>query len=58
LRRWELSASWAIQYIMIEDKLKIEIEQLKKDVFSDDWDLVKSSADRLGKLEVMKLLTF
>ncbi len=35
---------------MTDDKLKIEIEQLKKDVFSVDWELVKSSADRLGKI--------
>ena len=35
---------------MTDDKLKIEIEQLKKDVFSDDWELVKSSANRLGKI--------
>lgn len=35
---------------MTDDKLKIEFEQLKKDVFSDDWELVKSSADRLGQI--------
>ena len=35
---------------MTDDKLKIEIEQLKKDIFSDDWELVKSSADRLGQI--------
>lgn len=35
---------------MTDDKLKIEFEQLKKDVFSDDWQLVKSSADRLGQI--------
>lgn len=35
---------------MTDDNLKIEIEQLKKDIFSDDWELVKSSADRLGKI--------
>ena len=28
----------------------IEIKQLKKDVFSDDWELVKSSANRLGEI--------
>lgn len=35
---------------MTDDKLKIEFEQLKKDVFSDDWELVKSSANRLGQI--------
>jgi hypothetical protein len=35
---------------MTDDKLKKEFEQLKKDVFSDDWELVKSSADRLGQI--------
>jgi hypothetical protein len=34
----------------MDDKLNIEIEQLKKDIFSDDWELVKSSAKRLGKI--------
>lgn len=32
------------------DNLKIEIEKLKSDVFSDDWELVKYSADRLGRI--------
>jgi len=27
-----------------------EIEELKKNIFSDDWELVKSSSDRLGKI--------
>ncbi|MCC5917798.1 MAG: HEAT repeat domain-containing protein [Cryomorphaceae bacterium] len=27
-----------------------EIEKLKKDIFSDDWELVKSSAYRLGEI--------
>jgi len=27
-----------------------EIEQLKKNIFSDDWELVKSSADKLGEI--------
>ena len=35
---------------MTDDKLKIEFEQLKKDVFSDDWELVKSSTYRLGQI--------
>jgi len=35
---------------MTDDKLKLEVEQLKKGVFSDDWELVKSSADRLGQI--------
>jgi hypothetical protein len=35
---------------MRDEKLKIEFEQLKKDVFSDDWELVKSSAYRLGQI--------
>ncbi len=29
---------------------KIEIEQLIKDVFSDNWELVKSSANRLEQI--------
>ena len=43
---------------MTDDKLKIEIEQLKKDVFSDDWELVKSSADRLGKIGGDEVVNF
>jgi len=35
---------------MTDDKLNIEFEKLKQDVFSDDWELVKSSADRLGQI--------
>ena len=35
---------------MNDDKIKIEIENLKKDVFSDDWELVKSSVNRLGQI--------
>ena len=34
----------------MDKELKIEIEKLKKDVFSDDWELVKSSANRLGEI--------
>jgi HEAT repeat protein len=34
----------------MDNELKIEIERLKKDVFSDDWELVKSSANRLGEI--------
>jgi len=34
----------------MDNKLNIEIEKLKKDVFSDNWELVKSSAKRLGKI--------
>jgi hypothetical protein len=39
--------------------LKSEIEQLKKNIFSEDWELVKSSADQLGKIggdEVVEFL--
>jgi hypothetical protein len=35
---------------MTDDNLKIEIEQLKKNMFSGDCELVKSSAVRLGKI--------
>jgi hypothetical protein len=44
---------------MTDKKIKKEIEELKKNVFSDDWELVKSSADRLGKIggdEVVEFL--
>ena len=34
----------------MDKDLKIEIEKLKKDIFSDDWELVKSSANRLGEI--------
>lgn len=43
---------------MTDDKLKIEFEQLKKDVFSDDWELVKSSADRLGQIGGDEVIEF
>ena len=43
---------------MTDDKLNIEFEQLKKDVFSDDWELVKSSADRLGKIGGTEVVDF
>ena len=35
---------------MTDDSLKNEINQLKKNIFSEDWDIVKSSADKLGKI--------
>jgi hypothetical protein len=35
---------------MLDYRLKIEIEKLKKDIFSDNWELALSSADRLGKI--------
>lgn len=35
---------------MTDATRKIEVEYLKQAVFSDDWELVKSSADRLGKI--------
>jgi HEAT repeat protein len=44
----------------MDNKLKTEFEQLKKDIFSEDWELVKSSAKRLGKIggdEVINFLT-
>jgi len=37
---------------------KIEIEQLKKNVFSDDWKLVCSSADRLGEIGGDEVVNF
>ena len=43
---------------MTNDKQKIEIEQLKKDVFSDDLELLKSSADRLGQIGGDEVLDF
>ncbi len=44
---------------MTDNKLKIEFEQLKMDVFSEDWEVLKSSTDRLGKIggdEVVEFL--
>ena len=38
--------------------LKAEIEQLKKNIFSDDWELVKSSADKLGKIGGNEVVDF
>ncbi len=39
------------QLIHVMDKQMIEeIEQLKKNMFSSDWELVKSSADKLGEI--------
>ena len=35
-----------------------EIDQLKKNIFSDDWDLVKSSADRLGEIGGKEIADF
>ncbi len=34
----------------IDEKMIEDIEQLKKNIFSDDWELVKKSADKLGDL--------
>ncbi|NTW33161.1 MAG: hypothetical protein HGB12_11135 [Bacteroidetes bacterium] len=35
---------------MTKEKLKIEIAQLKKDIYSDDWETSRDSACRLGKI--------
>ncbi len=35
-----------------------EIDQLKKNIFSDDWELVKSSADRLGEIGGTEITDF
>lgn len=43
---------------MTDNKLQKEIEELKKNVFSDDWELVKSSAERLGKIGGDNVLDF
>ena len=44
---------------MADDKLKVDIEQLKKYIFSDDQRLVKAARDRLGEIggdEVVEFL--
>ena len=43
---------------MDSDNQKIEIEQLKKGVFSDDWELVNFSADKLGKIGGEEVVDF
>jgi hypothetical protein len=41
----------SIKLTSIMDKQRIDdIEQLKKNIFSDDWELIKKSADKLGEL--------
>ncbi len=43
----------------MQDYLETEVEQLKKNVFSEDWEVVKSSAHRLGEIgggEVVEFL--
>ena len=35
---------------MTDDTLKNEIEKLRTDILSDNWEVVKSSADRLGQI--------
>ena len=35
---------------MTYDKLRDEIETLKNDILSDNWEVVKTSADRLGQI--------
>jgi HEAT repeat protein len=43
---------------MTSDDPTTEIDQLKKDVLSDDWELVKSSAARLGKIGGDQIVDF
>jgi HEAT repeat protein len=43
---------------MTDNKLKIEFEQLKKSVFSEDRDLVMASVDRLGKIGGDEVIEF
>ena len=46
---------------MTDNKQKIEIEILKQNIFSDNWELVKSSAYRLGEIggdEVVNFLIY
>ena len=42
----------------MDENLKTEFEKLKKDVFSEDWDLVKSSANRLGEIGGKEVVNF
>lgn len=43
---------------MTDEQLRMEIEQLKIDIFSDNWDLVTSSADRLGEIGGNEVVDF
>lgn len=43
---------------MTDNNLNKEISQLKKDMFSDDWETVKISADRLGKIGGQEVTDF
>jgi len=43
---------------MTDDGQKLEIEQLKQDIFSDNWELVKSSANRLGEIGGDEVVNF
>ncbi|MGB4775110.1 MAG: HEAT repeat domain-containing protein [Daejeonella sp.] len=43
---------------MKDDKLKKETDQLKKDIFSDDWDLIKSAAGRLIEIGGDEIVDF
>jgi hypothetical protein len=38
--------------------MNLEFEQLKKDIYSDDWDLVATSADRLAEIGGEEVIDF
>ena len=44
--------------IMTDEKLKIEFNKLQKDIFSDDWETVKSAGNRLGKIGGKEVVDF
>jgi len=54
LKKTERQERKSKKQLLLENKVIVVnqdlIEELKKNVFSDDWELVKSSADRLGQI--------
>ena len=53
---YKLAASMQTNYK--QQNLKTEIEELKENIFSEDWELVKSSADKLGEIGGEKVVDF
>ena len=43
---------------MIDEKFKIEFNQLQKNIFSDDWETVKLAGNRLGKIGGKEVVDF
>ncbi|RZK56229.1 MAG: HEAT repeat domain-containing protein [Pedobacter sp.] len=43
---------------IMDKKLKTELEELKKDIFSNEWETVKSAGNRLGKIGGTEVVNF